>query len=145
MNPEQPNNSPDYQLDYQKIVNQIYQNENFDFVGVAVQAQDPPHSIKWSFVAGNSNERFRKIVLRSGIGIAGLVVRTGKPFWDNNLTEYEYSSKMYTPIAKSERLKTATAVPIINNLGLVDGVLLAGYRTNTIVSDQTAQILSQYL
>ncbi|WP_334328544.1 GAF domain-containing protein [Companilactobacillus sp. HBUAS59699] len=145
MNPEQPKNLSDYQLDYQKVVNQIYHAENFDFVGIALQSQDPPHSIKWSFVAGNSNERFRKIVLRSGIGIAGLVVRTGKPFWDNNLIEYEYSSKMYTPIAKSEKLQTAVAVPIIDHLGLVNGVLLAGYRTNTIVSNQTAQILSQYL
>ncbi|WP_125565166.1 GAF domain-containing protein [Companilactobacillus insicii] len=145
MNPEQPNNLSEYQYDYQRIVDQIYQKEDFDFVGIAMQSQAPPHSIKWSFVAGNSNERFRKIVLRSGIGIAGLVIRTGKPFWDNDLTNYEYSSKMYTPIAQSERLQTAAAVPITNNLGLIDGVLLAGYHTNTTVSNQTAQILSQYL
>jgi len=145
VNPEQPTSLSDNQINYQKIVDQIYQTENFDFVGIAIQSQNPPHSIKWSFVAGNSNERFRKIVLRSGIGIAGLVVRTGKPFWDNNLTEYEYTSKMYTPIAKSETLQTAAAVPIIDTLGLVDGVLLAGYHTHTIVSEKTAQKLSQYL
>ncbi|MFD1418078.1 GAF domain-containing protein [Companilactobacillus keshanensis] len=143
MNPEQLNNPSDYQL----IVNNIYQNEQFDFVGVALQSTKSPHLIKWKFVAGNTNEKFRKIVLRSGIGIAGLVVRTGKPFWDNDLNRYEYSDEMYTPIAKSELLQSAVAVPIISPLTkLVRGVLLAGYRSNNKqVSEQTALTLSQYL
>lgn len=143
MNPEQLNKPNDYQ----SIVDNIYQNEKFDFVGIALQSSKSPHSIKWDFVAGNSNEKFRKIVLRSGIGIAGLVVRTGKPFWDNNLNHYEYSDEMYTPIAKSESLQSAIAVPIISPLtGLVKGVLLAGYRSNNIkISEQSALTLSQYL
>ncbi|WP_125711715.1 GAF domain-containing protein [Companilactobacillus kedongensis] len=143
MNPEQLDNPSDYQL----IVNQIYQNEKFDFVGIALQSAQSPHPIKWSFVAGNTNEKFRKIVLRSGIGIAGLVVRTGKPFWDNDLNHYEYSDEMYTPIAKSELLQSAVAVPIISPLTkLVRGVLLAGYRSNNNqLSEQTALTLSQYL
>lgn len=143
MNPEQLN-SPN---DFQTIVNKIYQNEQFDFVGIALQSSEAPHSIKWDFVAGNTNERFRKIVLRSGIGIAGLVVRTGKPFWDNNLNHYEFSDEMYTPIAKTESLRSAVAIPIISPLtNLVRGVLLAGYRSNKIkVSGNTALTLSQYL
>ncbi|APX72653.1 GAF domain-containing protein [Companilactobacillus allii] len=141
MNLEQTNN----QFDYQDLVNKIYQNEEFDFVGIAIQSNNSPHSIKWQFVAGNTNERFRRIVLRSGIGIAGLVIRTGKPFWDNNLIEYEYSNKMYTPIAQNEHLHSAVAVPIIANTGIIIGVLLAGYHSNIEVSNKTAQTLSQYL
>lgn len=131
---------------FQDIVDVIYENENFDFVAIAVQSKSSPHSIRWKHVAGNTNEKFRKIVLRSGIGIAGLVVRTGKPFWDNNLKNYEYSDKLYTPIAKCEFLDTAAAVPIISpKLNLIQGVLLAGYRSNTPVSDKTTTVLSQYL
>ncbi|WP_125761218.1 GAF domain-containing protein [Companilactobacillus hulinensis] len=141
MNLEQTND----QFDYQTLVNQIYHDEDFDFVGVAIQSKNPPHSIKWSFVAGNTNEKFRKIVLRSGIGIAGLVIRTGKPFWDNDLTEYEYSSKMYTPIANTEHLHSAVAVPIVETPSIVSGVLIAGYHSNIEVSNETAQKLSQYL
>lgn len=143
MNSEQLRSQNDYQL----IVDKIYQKEQFDFVGIALQSTQSPHLIKWEFVAGNTNEKFRKIVLRSGIGIAGLVVRTGKPFWDNNLDHYQYSDEMYTPIAKSESLQSAIAVPIISPLTkLVRGVLLAGYRfDNKKVSEQSALTLSQYL
>lgn len=135
----------DTQRDYQCLVNHIYQAEDFDFVGMALYAPDNS-TIKWYFVAGNQNEQFRKIVLRSGIGIAGLVVRTGKPFWKNGLQDYEYTDKMYTPIARVESLQNAAAVPIYPSaVKLVGGVLLAGYRSNQPVSNETASRLSQYL
>lgn len=135
----------DSQHDYQHLVNQIYQQEDFDFVGLALRANNQSN-IKWYFVAGNQNEQFRKIVLRSGIGIAGLVVKTGKPFWKNNILDIAYADRLYTPIAKVEALQSAVAVPVYTSeIKLVDGVLLAGYRSDHQVSGQTISRLSQYL
>lgn len=74
--------------DYQKLVNRVYHHSDFEFVGIALQAELYPYPIKWCFVAGNRNERFRKITLRRGFGIAGLVLRTGKPFYSNDLPKY---------------------------------------------------------
>ncbi|EHL95144.1 hypothetical protein HMPREF9103_03116 [Lentilactobacillus parafarraginis F0439] len=37
----------------QKLVNQIYHTNDFDFVGLALQSEMAPHPIKWYFVAGN--------------------------------------------------------------------------------------------
>lgn len=135
----------DFQRDYQCLVTHIYQADDFDFVGVALPASGQS-MIKWYFVAGNQNEQFRKIVLRSGIGIAGLVMKTGKPFWKNGLQSYEYTNEMYTPIAQVESLQNAAAVPIYPSaVKLVGGVLLAGYRSDKPVSDTTTSRLTQYL
>ena len=134
------------QRNYQHLVDQLYQTSDFDFVGVALQASQTPHQITWQYVAGNQGEQFRKIILRSGIGIAGLVVRTGKPFWKNALQDATYTDALYTPIAQAEGLTSAAAIPIVTTeFRLVTGVLLAGYRSTQTVSDQTISRLSHYL
>lgn len=84
--------------------------------------------------------------MRSGIGIAGLVVRTGKPFWKNALRATSYSDALYTPIAASESLTAAAAIPILATpFRLVVGVLLVGYRSTQTVSEATVSRLSRYL
>lgn len=131
--------------DYSKLVAHIYQASDFDFVGIALQQPYYPFLIKWRFVAGNQSERFRQIVLRRGFGIAGLVFRTGKPFYNNDLSEYSISNKLYTPIASVESLWGAVAVPISTQSGAVSAVLLAGYRRQQIVSAATVSRLIGYL
>lgn len=134
------------QLNYQDLVTHIYQSDVFDFVGIALQTNDFARNIKWYFVAGNQTEQFRKIVLRSGIGIAGLVVRTGKPFWKNNLQRYSFNDALYTPIARAESLTSAAAVPLVSpETHQVEGVLLAGFRHDETVNETTISRLSQYL
>lgn len=131
---------------YQQVVDQLYQTSDFDFVGIALQSAQPPHQITWQYVAGNQSEQFRNIVLRSGIGIAGLVVRTGKPFWKNALRATSYSDALYTPIAASGSLTAAAAIPILATpFRLVVGVLLVGYRSTQTVSEATVSRLSRYL
>lgn len=131
--------------DYARLVKRIYHNSDFEFVGIALQETYYPFVIKWRFAAGNQSERFRQIVLRKGIGIAGLVFRTGKPFYDNNLGKYNFSNKMYTPIANAESLWSAVAIPIASSLGTVNAVLLAGYRRKQPVSFETVARLGEYL
>ena len=33
---------------------------------------------KWKYVSGNTNERYKLIILRKGRGLAGTVMKTGK-------------------------------------------------------------------
>lgn len=130
---------------YQNLVHQIYHSTDFDFVGVALQDDFYPYSIRWRFVAGNQNQRFRKIILRRGFGIAGLVLRTGKPFLSNELSKFAYSSEMYTPIAAAESLQSAAAVPLKSNLGIVNGVLLVGFRNNKKIHPSVYEKLSHLM
>lgn len=130
--------------DYQRLVNKVYQASNFDFVGIALQEPYYPFLIKWRFVAGNQNERFRQITLHRGFGIAGLVFRTGKPFFSNDLAKYSYSNEMYTPIAVAESLWSAVAIPLSSKVGTIGGVLLAGFRSPTIVDSGTVDQLKNF-
>lgn len=98
---------------YQELVNRLYQQSNYDFVGVALQAPVSPHLTRWLFVAGNQNERFRRIVLRRGIGIAGLVLRTGAPFWHNDILALDLSDRLYSPIARAENLQAVVAARLM--------------------------------
>lgn len=130
---------------YQHLVQRIYQRTDYDFVGVALQDEFYPYSIRWRFVAGNQNERFRKIILRRGFGIAGLVLRTGKPFVGNDLSRFAYSGEMYTPIAVAESLHSAIALPLKSNIGMVNGVVLAGYRDDKTIKQSAISKLAKYL
>lgn len=143
MNAEQP--QPLH--NYQQLVTSLYQQTDYDFVGVALQAPVSPHLTRWLWVAGNQNERFRQIVLRRGIGITGLVLRTGTPFWHNDILALDLSDRLYSPIARAEDLHSCVAVPINNGpFGTVNGVLLAGFRDEERqVNEQDATKLSQSL
>ncbi|WP_076461381.1 GAF domain-containing protein [Limosilactobacillus caccae] len=133
--------------DYQQLVNRLFQATDYDFVAVALQDSFAPFLIKWRYVAGNQNERFRQITLRRGFGIAGLVFRTGKPFFSSELNQYSFANEMYTPIAAAESLNSAIAIPLSTSLGSVNGVLLAGYRTEKLVGqaqvDKLIQLVNQ--
>lgn len=131
--------------DYAQLVKHIYQNSNFDFVAVALQENFYPFLIRWRFGAGNQSQRFRQITLRRGFGIAGLVFRTGKPFFENDLSKYSSSKKLYTPIANVESLWSAVAVPISSQMGTVNAVLLGGYRSKHSVDTQTIIRLKEYI
>lgn len=130
----------------QELVNRVYQENDYDFVAIALQNNQAPFFAKWYYAAGNLNERFRRINLRPGWGICGIVLKTGKPFLNNNLDEYMYTNRMYTPIAQLESLKAAAAVPMINSEFMtVQGVLLAGYRSNKDFTEDDIQKLFDYL
>lgn len=132
-------------MNYQQLVNQLFYTTDFDLVGVALQDELAPHLIKWKYIAGNQNERFRKIVLKRGFGIAGFVVQTGKPFWQNDINDLRYSEQMYTPIANAENLNAAAAIPIYSkSLHLITGVFLVGYRNKKTVSEKTIKQLFNY-
>ncbi|MER2089780.1 MAG: hypothetical protein ABS920_08580 [Sporosarcina sp.] len=68
-------------FDYQQEIVHLRELFGFDFVGVAlVQSVELRSVMKWVFATGNRSNRFRRIVLQTGKGVAGQVFKTGKPF-----------------------------------------------------------------
>ncbi|MCD2255681.1 GAF domain-containing protein [Agrilactobacillus fermenti] len=133
------------QSQYDSLVQKIYQDADFDFVGVAIQDRLNGGQIRWRHVIGNISQRYRRIILRTGLGIAGLVIRTGEPYFDNHLDQ-QPQEFMYTPITVVEKLTAAAAIPIVDpTTQLVTGVLLAGYRDNRNVTHATIAKLGYYL
>jgi nitrogen regulatory protein A len=99
-----------------------------DFVGLALQNSDGP-DVKWHYAAGNSNNKYMRITVRYGKGIAGKVISTGRPMTVEDFPHQISGKPLEYPIMLAEKLVTAFAVPIHFN-SLPKGVLLVGKRTN---------------
>ncbi|MBC6316350.1 GAF domain-containing protein [Listeria grandensis] len=102
-----------------------------DFVGIATAiAAGGQKEIRWKYVAGNRNERYQKIVLQVGKGIAGIVWRTARPMIAEDLKNDRLAPLQEYPIALTENLASIIAVPITVE-DTVIGVMLGGYRKVT--------------
>lgn len=117
------------QHDYQDEIEKIRHEYQFDFAGIALPSEDHAGTkIKWRYVSGNLNERYRRIVLRNGHGIAGNVMKTGKPMIIADTTAHDIQSSLFNyPILMSEQLTALIAIPLWHN-HRVKGVLLLGQR-----------------
>ncbi|WP_232426283.1 GAF domain-containing protein [Cytobacillus praedii] len=112
-----------------------------DFVGLALQNREGP-DVRWHYAAGNSNDKYKKITVRYGKGIAGKVISTGSPITVNNFPDNIYGKALEYPIMLAEKLLYAYAVPIFYK-GAPKGVLLVGRRTNKPINEGEQNIVRQ--
>lgn len=128
--------------DYQTQIEQIRSAANFDLVAVAlVEPAANQYVLKWKYASGNLNNRFKKVILQSGKGIAGMVFKTGKPIHIKDTSDFADQTNLFNyPILSFERLKCMGAVPIWHN-GRVAGVLLAGFRESHLMADEKMKML----
>jgi len=112
----------------EKFCEKVLAEIECDFVGLALQNSDGP-DVKWHYAAGNSNNKYMKITVRYGKGIAGKVISTGRPMTIEGFPNHISGKALEYPIMLAEKLVAAFAVPIHFN-GLPKGVLLVGKRTN---------------
>lgn len=104
------------------LINQL----NCDFVGFAIQNQKGP-DIKWHYAAGNQNDKYQKITVRYGKGIAGKVISTGSPMMIERFPDQILGKAIEYPIMLAEKLVSSYAVPIFHK-GSPKGVVLVGNR-----------------
>ena len=104
-----------------------------DFVGLALQNNDGP-DVRWHYAAGNSNEKYKRISVRYGKGIAGKVISTSRPMSLDNFPHNIPGKALEYPIMLAENLLYAYAVPI-HFKGIPKGVLLIGKRTKQPISE----------
>jgi nitrogen regulatory protein A len=112
-----------------------------DFSGLAwIDQQDS--RIRWLYASGNSNERFKQLALKSGRGLAGLVLKLGRPIIiDAGMRDLELSRVQYNyPIMLVEHLQTAIAVPI-TVYDETRGVLLIGNRSERYYEENDLHLI----
>ena len=114
---------------YQHKLDQLKEHFGFDFVGLAlVQPAESHYSLKWEYSVGNISNRYKKITLQSGKGVAGIVFKTGKPMLVQEVEELYGKSDLFSyPIVVAENIKSFGAIPLFK-YNRVKGVLLVGYR-----------------
>ncbi|MDN4071093.1 GAF domain-containing protein [Paenibacillus vini] len=121
---------------YQMKIDQLREQLGYDFVSLAfAQSASDGFVITWQFASGNLNNRYKRILLQSGKGIAGIVFKTGKPMLVSNVKEELSPQDLFNdyPIIISERLNSLAAIPLYQ-LDRVEGVLLAGFREGKTVT-----------
>lgn len=69
---------------YQELVNRLYQQSNYDFVGVALQAPVSPHLTRWLFVAGNQTNGSGELFCDAGLGLPASYYELA-PLWHNDI------------------------------------------------------------
>lgn len=109
------------------------------FVGLAIQNSNGP-DVRWHYASGNSNDKYMRITVRYGKGIAGKVISTGRPMTVEDFPKNITGKALEYPIMLAENLLSAYAVPIQVN-GTPKGVLLVGNRTNRIFSEAEHRVV----
>ncbi len=101
----------------------------------AIACIDPiTRQIRWQYVSGNKNERYKKMITKPGVGISGKVIRFGKAIIiDENVLDL-LQQRLDSPIMLSEDLQSVVAVPVIVDESIC-AVLLVGSRFVRCYSD----------
>jgi nitrogen regulatory protein A len=134
-----------YNVEIQDELDSLCKITTSDFSGLAWIDQHDSR-IRWLYASGNSNERFKRLALKSGRGLAGLVLKLGRPIIiDAGMTELELSRVQYDyPIMLVEHLLAAIAVPI-TVLGETRGVLLIGNRSERYYEENDLNLISNLI
>lgn len=108
-------------------MNNLRVSEGYDFAGVALYEHHMTSApIKWHYVSGNLNDRYKMIILRKGRGLAGMVMKTGKRMIIADVVaSLSPEDKIKYPILIAENLTAMVAIPLCYN-NQVYGVLLLG-------------------
>lgn len=127
---------------YMKLVCERLQGTiECDFVGIAIQESKGPN-ISWKIASGNSNDKYERITLRYGKGIAGRVISTGRPMEIKYFPQNILGKELEYPILLAEKLLYAYAVPILI-IGIPKGVLLVGFRSEKFIGDAQKKWVEQ--
>ncbi len=114
------------QQDIGAVLNELRRLTAADFAALA-WADTDEQTIRWKYASGNRNDRYKRIVLRLGKGIAGKVMRSGRPIVMNSFSPTSGDDPREYPILLAENLKSTVSVPVLIN-GRVLGALLIGCR-----------------
>lgn len=96
--------------------------------------------LRWKYVSGNLNCRYKNIAMRSGRGLAGLVIRHGRSIiLDASIPDFNRKLQE-EPIMLAEHLQSAIAVPIMMHQETA-GVLLVGNRSRITYSFNEIQLV----
>jgi nitrogen regulatory protein A len=99
-----------------------------DFVALALQNEIGP-DVRWHYASGNVNDKYKRITVRFGKGIAGKIISSGSPMMMSDFPNDIYGKVTDHPIMLAEKLVSCYAVPLFFN-GSPKGVLLVGKRVS---------------
>ncbi|MEH7252766.1 GAF domain-containing protein [Neobacillus niacini] len=110
-----------------EICDGLLKKAGCEFVALAFQNEVGP-DVRWHYAAGNLNDKYQRITVRFGKGIAGKIISTGSPMMVSEFPNDIFGKVTDHPIMLAEKLVSCYAVPLFFN-GSPKGVLLVGKRS----------------
>lgn len=98
-----------------------------DFAALAWHVPGGGRSVRWLCGTGSLNDKYLRMAVRPGVGLAGLALRVGKPMRKSADDGNPGDETAECPVMLSEKLVDALAVPLFDGRE-VKGVLLFGNR-----------------
>ncbi|HIW31837.1 MAG TPA: GAF domain-containing protein [Candidatus Paenibacillus intestinavium] len=131
---------------FQTKIDQIREQFGYHYISLAfAQSAADSFGITWQYASGNLNDRYKRIILQSGKGVAGVVFKTGKPMLVSRVKDELQKEDLFNyPIIVAERLDSLVAIPLFH-MERVTGVLLVGYRGKETMTKQTIKDLCEFL
>lgn len=121
----------------QNKIENIRKRCEFDFIKLAFfQGREMDRNIKPVYASGNRSMRYMRIVLQTRKGLAGQVLKTGRPAFVINVDEEIKQTDFHQyPIIMAEGLKSLGALPLFEESKVI-GVILAGFRTKNKMTNE---------
>src|SRR5690242_6740138 len=82
-----------------------------EFVALALQNEVGP-DVKWHYAAGNLNDKYKRITVRFGKGIAGKIISSGSPMMLTDFPNGIIGKVTDHPIMLAEKHVSTYAVPL---------------------------------
>ncbi|GHI00238.1 GAF domain-containing protein [Neobacillus kokaensis] len=110
-----------------------------EFVGLALQNETGP-DVRWHYASGNLNDKYKRITVRFGKGIAGKIISSGSKMMISDFPNQIFGKVTDYPIMLAEKLISSYAVPLFFNY-VPKGVLLVGNRESHVFSEEVQQMV----
>ncbi|MEO2078059.1 MAG: GAF domain-containing protein [Bacillus sp. (in: firmicutes)] len=120
-----------------EVCNRLMAAVNCDFVALALQNKVGP-DVRWHYASGNLNEKYKRITVRFGKGIAGKIISSGSPMMLTDFPNGILGKVTDHPIMLAEKLVSSYAVPLFFN-SVPKGVLLIGNRRSSVFTEANQQ------
>ncbi|WIV20272.1 hypothetical protein QPK24_06150 [Paenibacillus polygoni] len=133
------------QKQIQTELEQLKSELELDFIAVAL-ADENYRDIHWKMALGANTERYKKIMVRMGKGMAGRVLKTKAPYIVNYFPEEVQDEMLEYPIFLIESIRSGMGVSVDSSRPeqkLSYGVLLVGQREERIFSPQEVERVEQ--
>jgi nitrogen regulatory protein A len=124
-----------------EVCNQLKKATGCAFVALALQNEVGP-DVRWHYAVGNINDKYKRITVRFGKGIAGKIISTGSPMEMVDFPNDIIGKVTDHPIMLAEKLVSTYAVPLFFNTA-PKGVLLVGNREKHIFTEQIQEHVKQ--
>ncbi len=99
-------------------------------------------TFKWKYVFGSENQRWKRMEIRKGAGLPGLVLKTGKSLVIQDVSKiYDNEGLLRYPILYFEKVESFVAMPIWSDDEIVVGVLVLGNRQPGQISESKYEAL----